>query len=702
MLRFSARVCAALVWAAVFAWQAGSCRAAAFASSDYRLAPSVDPAIAAGVTTEVWGTIWRPAVLSSPPYPLVVMLHGNHATCGRFDPGLGVRVDDNSQYTFSGTCPSGYVVAPSHRGYAYLAEQLASTGYIVVSINANRGINAAGGVAGDAGLNLRRGRLVLRHLQLLSQWNSSGGTPPSLGFDLQGKLDLSQVGLMGHSRGGEGMRAALAQYKDPGSPWKTAIGPVGFRALYEIAPVDGQTSRVLNAIGLTWNVLLPYCDGDVSDLQGVKPFDRMLRITKEKAKLAKSTFAVYGANHNFYNTEWQISDSDGCAGVGNTPLFPALRGSANQRQTALQSLVPLMRARVGASAQPQLAKLFNPDTPLPSGLSAITKIDRGYTDTPADTVELRIEDFDKPTGTSSSGQPELAQGIGIQHTFPVQHDASQRAAAITWSGAGAHIFQTNWTALGLGKPLSGFKTLEFRISRQCNGSCSAQSALNPTATTDFSVQLVRPDGSLSTPVALSSHLTLRGPVGYGGGFTFLHPTLFTARIPLSEFGLGAGASIRGVRYSFNATPTGAIYLANIRLSSRLAAGAAAQAVAAGSDHTAGEPAMPLSALPLAAGRAAIVGIRASAGRAQARSVGDIEIEIVADRPLPVMDSLPVLHVGSRQFTLSRYGDNGKNDSILFAIEPASFSQLPDGAPAQLQLGAVLRLDLGRLDKSMLR
>ncbi len=145
---------------------------------------------------------------------------------------------------------------------------------------------------------------------------------------------------MGHSRGGEGMRDTLVQYKDAGSLWKSHIGPVGFKVLYEIGPVDRQTARTPNALDVAWNVLLPYCDGDVADLQGVRPFDRMLLIQGEQAPRLKSAFAVYGANHNFYNTEWQQSDSPGCAGPGNAPLFPQLKGSASQRQTALASLVP--------------------------------------------------------------------------------------------------------------------------------------------------------------------------------------------------------------------------------------------------------------------------------------------------------------------------------------------------------------------------
>ena len=84
-----------------------------------------------------------------------MFLHGNHATCGRFAGAGSGRLDVNVQYTFTGTCPAGYVVVPSHEGYGYLAARLASWGYIVVSINANRGVNAAPGVQFDGGLNLR-------------------------------------------------------------------------------------------------------------------------------------------------------------------------------------------------------------------------------------------------------------------------------------------------------------------------------------------------------------------------------------------------------------------------------------------------------------------------------------------------------------------------------------------------------------------
>ncbi|WP_394833030.1 hypothetical protein LVJ94_41660 [Pendulispora rubella] len=283
-------------------------------SAEYRFPASRDPDIYAHADTELWAAVYRPKSMAGGPHPIIVFLHGNHATCGK---GTNPRVDDDCQYTATGTCPEGYEMAPSYLGYAYAAERLASHGYVVVSINANRGITC-GDVdpdGGDRGLNLARGRLILKHLQRLSEWNANGGTPASLGVELRGKLDFSQLGLVGHSRGGEGSRAAYNLYRDPGSTWPTKIrSPVSFRAIFEIGPVDGQTSRTLNADGTTWSVLLPMCDGDVDNLSGIRPYDRMLQIPTETPARPKSTFTVWGANHNFYNTEWQETDSSGCLG----------------------------------------------------------------------------------------------------------------------------------------------------------------------------------------------------------------------------------------------------------------------------------------------------------------------------------------------------------------------------------------------------
>jgi hypothetical protein len=133
--------------------------------------------------------------------PLVIFLHGNHGTCGHAygtgagdPPGLaGAPLMDRDfvlptrpsdfTYTGTGTCSNrNPIVIPSYRGYDYLAERLASWGYIVISIDANRGvqgIDGPAGVVGDPYLIRARGVLVLKTLAQLSFWNTNGDVPGS-------------------------------------------------------------------------------------------------------------------------------------------------------------------------------------------------------------------------------------------------------------------------------------------------------------------------------------------------------------------------------------------------------------------------------------------------------------------------------------------------------------------------------------------
>jgi hypothetical protein len=53
-------------------------------------------------------------------------------------------------------------------------------------------------------------------------------------------------------------------------------------------------------------VVLPYCDGDVSDLQGVHFFDDS-RYLVPGDPTPKHTVTAFGANHNFFNTVWSPS-----------------------------------------------------------------------------------------------------------------------------------------------------------------------------------------------------------------------------------------------------------------------------------------------------------------------------------------------------------------------------------------------------------
>ncbi|HEX7774503.1 MAG TPA: hypothetical protein VF435_18910, partial [Pyrinomonadaceae bacterium] len=88
---------------------------------------------------ELLASIHYPTALAG-PYPVILLLHGRHATC------------------FSGTggqflqwpCTNNRQPIPSYKGYDYVSEVLASHGYVVVSISAN-GTNAVDNAVFDLG-----------------------------------------------------------------------------------------------------------------------------------------------------------------------------------------------------------------------------------------------------------------------------------------------------------------------------------------------------------------------------------------------------------------------------------------------------------------------------------------------------------------------------------------------------------------------
>ncbi|HEX6290152.1 MAG TPA: hypothetical protein VFZ66_13240 [Herpetosiphonaceae bacterium] len=689
-------------------------------SREYRYDTKTYTDILSDRPTEIWGRTYWPRDLSKGPYPLVVFLHGNHNTCGQYitaPDGTRVRVDNNSDYTTSGTCPASHVVTPNHEGYAYLGEQLASWGYIVVSINANRAVT--GGSNGtspsdaygyDHGFIRARGRLVLKHLQLWHQWNTTGTADASFGtfktgytsFSgslFKGKVDLGNVGLMGHSRGGQGVRSAYDQHRKSGSPWPAKIAPLAIKGIFEIAPTDFNShmhaalAAPFEASGTAWTVLLPMCDGDVIDLQGVEPFDRVLLNTGETPPTLKGVYTVWGTNHNFYNTEWQISDSDGCVGraSGNTELFTQYPGSASQRQTGLAGLLAFFRANVGIDPAPAFNLNFNPLASPPPVVTGVTRIDRSLSISPNASISSVLESFDKSAGTNSAGVPNDSANITITHGTIASvvgtdgrtynhHDPTQRVGSISWASAGGgNFFQTNWRAAGTGRDISDHVTLDFRIARQI-------SALNASAPSNFSIRLAHADGTLSDPVLLSAYADLRGPVGgcSSAPACVEHPMLQMARIPLKDFANAKLTQVRGVRFTFDQSASGAIHVANMLFARQFEPTAfPRQFVTQG--------ATPFS-------------VESEAAATTRTPQPDVEIELTSPNGFPVRNAMPVLRIGEHEFIMSRYKD-GSGRTLIFGLSAAEFAAVADGDPVTLLYGPYAGTQewlFGRLDKRNLK
>jgi hypothetical protein len=271
------------------------------ARADYTFGNSVFQPTGFPIRVELTGSVTYPEELNGGPFPVVVMLHGRHSTC--FTPGSGFT-------TLEWPCPSPRVPIPSLRGYDYIGSILASYGFVVISISAN-GINARDNSTGDFGMQARA-ELVQKHLDIWKTYNTTGGPP--FGTTFVGSLDLSNVGTMGHSRGGEGVVRHFQLNKGLGAPY-------GIKAVFPLAPVDFGRP-VINEVPLA--VMLPYCDGDVWDLQGVHFYDDA-RYNVPGDPAAKHTLLVFGANHNYFNTIWTppfpggVDDWSFVAGGGADP-----------------------------------------------------------------------------------------------------------------------------------------------------------------------------------------------------------------------------------------------------------------------------------------------------------------------------------------------------------------------------------------------
>ena len=120
------------------------------------------------------------------PYPVVVILHGNHPGCPVDEMGVDRWPCDHA------------VEQPNYRGFEYLVRQLAAQGYVALSININAE-NTFG--FGEPTPGERLGQLLDHHLQALAA--ATAGGPNDFGVELAGRADVSRLALFGHSRGGE-------------------------------------------------------------------------------------------------------------------------------------------------------------------------------------------------------------------------------------------------------------------------------------------------------------------------------------------------------------------------------------------------------------------------------------------------------------------------------------------------------------------
>lgn len=243
--------------------------------------------VSSAVTLQIRGSAYYPTDRSTPS-PVIVLVHGNHTACD------------------SGTSPNCTVFKRNDRGYAYLADNLASHGYTVFSLDQDQLMAFQDSQA--AGMHQRR-LLIAAALDMVYRANEEAlpdGDPNfNIGGRFVGKLDLSRIGLMGHSRGGDAVSSFINYNRVRPAPGRR----YNLKGVIALAPVDYERTQ---PFGVPYMAISPLCDGDVSNVQAARLFERS-QYALDGDPFAKIHLSIHGANHNWFNTVWTFDGDDSTA-----------------------------------------------------------------------------------------------------------------------------------------------------------------------------------------------------------------------------------------------------------------------------------------------------------------------------------------------------------------------------------------------------
>ncbi len=385
------------------------------------------------------GRVWYPD--GPGPFPLVLIVHGNHDMKKFSDPG-----------------------------YGYLGELLASRGFILASVDENF-LN--GNIRGE---NDARGWMLLQHLRTWKQFNDSAGP-------FHGRVDLGNIALMGHSRGGEAVAVAaafnrLSHYPDDATI--TFDFHFGIKALVAIAPVDGQytpANRPTPLDNINYLVIHGSHDGDVSSFSGLRQYAR-IRFTDGRPWF-KAAVWMYRANHGQWNTVWGSTD-----GGPESARFLDLRGlipAEEQRQMARIYLSAFLEATLKGHAE--YLPLFRDHRVIGGWLPKTMYVTR-FMESGFHTLASYDEDVDVATGTAP-GVRIAAESLAAWHegVLPLRSRNPDEGHYAVWLGWNNRIAGPD--TMKTGTPASYALTItdSLRSAWAVGSRTALEFSLSPTSTT---------------------------------------------------------------------------------------------------------------------------------------------------------------------------------------------------------------------------
>ncbi|WP_336786995.1 alpha/beta hydrolase family protein [Paenibacillus sp. MMO-177] len=242
------------------------------------------------------GRVWMPE--GDGPFPLVLMVHGNHL------------MEDFSD-----------------AGYDYLGKLLASRGYIAISVDENFLNYSAWSGIPDNDFKVRAW-MLLKHIQQIQTFSEETDSV------FYKKVDFSNIALIGHSRGGQAV--AMAADRDAWFAGDRTLDSLNqeqihIQTVIALAPTDKAIDdKSANLKDVNYLVLQGARDGDVNDFYGDRQYIRTS--FSSDSGYRKASVYLSEANHSRFNTEWGTMDERLPGG-----LFLSQRGMmkpAEQQQAA--------------------------------------------------------------------------------------------------------------------------------------------------------------------------------------------------------------------------------------------------------------------------------------------------------------------------------------------------------------------------------
>jgi dienelactone hydrolase len=367
------------------------------------------------------GQVWAPE--GEGAFPLVLIVHGNHG------------MEDYSD-----------------SGYAYLGELLASRGFITVSVDENY-INGTWSGDFEGKEMAARAGLLLEHLALWRDWNGMVGHP------FYARVDMDNIALMGHSRGGEAVSIAYAFNELPHFPDDATVEfDYGFdiRSLVAIAQIDQRYHRRVEIEDVNFFTIHGSYDSDEPAYHGLRQLNRI--DLDDQDYYINAGVYLHGANHGQFNTGWGRTDYSP-PDSWRLNLAPIIPGD-EQRKVASVYIAAFLEATLHGDER-YIALLKDPRVGA-GWLPAQTYVQQ-YTDSTFRPLADFEEDLDVTTATQS-GATITANALVVWREEDLEHrdefKQGSNAVVVGWRDAGAD-YSLN---LASADDISAERALVFAIS----------------------------------------------------------------------------------------------------------------------------------------------------------------------------------------------------------------------------------------------